>query len=245
MKNIMYKKITIPVQTKDVDINDNVRPASILDYFQDIAGVHANELGVGSDELMKEGLLWIIVSERFDVIKDIPKYGDDLTLVTWPKKQGKLFMEREYEIRDSKGDLLITGISLWVLINKDTRKLERADKAHFPGEYYTYSAYNEMPERKLNLVANNIIDEFDYKVLLTDYDHNKHVNNARYLDMIYNMYNKDYNYIFKYCSIAFHHEALQNDIIHIVHYKDDIYDCFIGYIDNELSFEVKMILKEI
>ena len=240
----MIKKITMPIQTKDVDINDYIRPSSVLDYFQDIAGVHANELGLGADYMKNLGSLWIILGERFDVIKRVPKYGEDITIVSWPKNQDKLFMEREYEIRDLEDNILIKGISLWVLVNKDTHKIERADKAKFPGLYYDKTSYQEQTKRKLNLVSHDIINEFDYKVLLTDYDHNKHLNNARYLDIIYNMFDTNYNYIFNSCEIAFHHEALQNEIIHVIHYKDDIYDCFIGYVNNELSFEVKMILKE-
>lgn len=241
----MYKRITMPIQTKDVDINDYIRPSTVLDYFQDIAGIHANLLGLGADTMLDMGLLWIIIGERFDVVSRVPSYGEEITIVSWPKNQDKLFMEREYEIRDIHNELLITGISLWVLVNKDTHKLERADKAKFPGLYYENTNYNEVTKRKLNLCPKDIINEYDYKVCLTDYDHNKHLNNARYLDIIYNMYDKDYNLLFNSCEIAFHHEALQNEIIHVKHFKDGIYDCYCGYVGDELSFEVKMVLKEI
>ena len=70
----MYKRITMPIQTKDVDINDYIRPSAVLDYFQDIAGIHANLLGLGADTMLDMGLLWIIIGERFDVVSRVRSY---------------------------------------------------------------------------------------------------------------------------------------------------------------------------
>ena len=50
----LLKKLVLPIQTKDVNLDDYLRPSSVLDYFQDIAGIHANEIGVGYLDALKK-----------------------------------------------------------------------------------------------------------------------------------------------------------------------------------------------
>ena len=53
---LMKKSMDFFIQTRDVDQNDRIRAASLIDFFQDIAGLHAEELGVGY-EVLKEKIM--------------------------------------------------------------------------------------------------------------------------------------------------------------------------------------------
>lgn len=44
---ILKKEMAFFIQTKDVDQQDRIKPQSVFDLFQDIAGLHAEELGIG------------------------------------------------------------------------------------------------------------------------------------------------------------------------------------------------------
>lgn len=241
---VMYKSINYNVRERDVNFNDQIRPATVLDYFQDVAGIHATELGLGYEPMIKMNLFWVILYVTFDVVGEMPSFGQTIKINTWPKSQTRLEAEREYEIRDANDNLLIKGISNWCLINSETRRLEKADKLVFPGEYYDKTNYEGKCKRRLGLQPTNITAEYNYKVHLTDLDHNLHLNNARYLDIVYNMFVENGKKKYKKCEIAFISEARLNDIINVKYFKVDNKDCYQGFVNGDLSFEVVLEVEE-
>ena len=241
---VMYKSINYNVRERDVNLNDQIRPATVLDYFQDVAGIHATELGLGYEPMIKMNLFWVILYVTFDVVGEMPSFGQTIKINTWPKSQTRLEAEREYEIRDANDNLLIKGISNWCLINSETRRLEKADKLVFPGEYYDKTNYEGKCKRRLGLQPTNITAEYNYKVHLTDLDHNLHLNNARYLDIVYNMFVENGKKKYKKCEIAFISEARLNDIVNVKYFKDGNKDCYQGFVNGDLSFEVALEVEE-
>ena len=71
------------------------------------------------------------------------------------------------------------------------------------------------------MTPSDIISEYDYKVHMTDLDHNLHLNNARYLDIVYNMMIENGKKEIKKCEIAYISEARLDDIIHVKYFKID------------------------
>ena len=174
-----------------------------------------------------------ILYEEFEILKDI-SWGDRVIARTWPKSRNKLEFEREYELRSLDNELLCKGISTWCVIDSNTRKVERGDKIIFNGEYYPYTNYNEKTTRRLRFEIQNPDRVYDYKVLLTDLDHNLHVNNAKYLDIIYNMHATEKSA--KKCRISFLNEARLNETIHILYKKEGNENYYIGYVDERVCF---------
>lgn len=234
---IMKKTMDFFVQTKDVDFNDTIHPTAILDMFQDLAGLHAAELGVGFEELRKKNYAWVVLYQRFE-IECLPPYLDYVTLETWPKPKHRLEFEREYHLKNKQGRSLIKGISNWVIIDLNTRGLVRSDKIIFNGEFHTVTNFPEKCKRKLNLNPNGPMEYFHYEVKSCDLDHNGHMNNARYLNIIFNylMSYGDKKYI-KTAEIAYIKEATFKDIIQIGHYTIDKQEAFLGFVNDELCFE--------
>jgi acyl-ACP thioesterase len=115
----------------------------------------------------------------------------------------------------------------------------------FQGEFYTKENYAYKMTHHLGLVPNTVIKEYQYKVLLTDLDHNCHLNNARYLDIIYNSGIYKGRGYFKDVEIAFIHEAKLDDIINLKYYKNENgKDCFVGYVNDEVIFEAVLTMEE-
>ena len=44
----------------DYDYKLRLKPSAILNYFQEIAGQHADHLEVGREHLLKKGLFWVL-----------------------------------------------------------------------------------------------------------------------------------------------------------------------------------------
>ena len=57
---------TFRTRESDFDVNGNIKPSAVLDFFQEIAGTHANLLGLGFDDLIENDLLWAIVKVKFE-----------------------------------------------------------------------------------------------------------------------------------------------------------------------------------
>ncbi len=233
------------VHTKDVDQNDIIRPSAILDMFQDLAGLHAEELGVGYQHLKEKNYAWVVLYQRFE-IKKLPPYLEQVNLITWPKPKNRLEFEREYLLKDRNGFDLVQGISNWVIIDLHTRGLVRSDKIEFQGEYETYTNYKEKCKRKLNLDSTRIEQYFEYEVTLEDIDHNGHMNNARYLNSIQNVFfNIDSKKYIRDVEISYIKEARYKDKIRIGHYSSKDKDAFIGYVKDEVCFECLIGVEEL
>lgn len=243
---IMKKEMEFFIQTNSVDINDNIKPASVFDFFQDIAGLHAKEIGVSYETLKKDNLAWVILYESFDII-NMPPYLEHVVVKTWPKPKGRLEFEREYLMETLDGKSLIKGISNWVAIDLDSRSLVRSDRINYIGEYYDFTNYPNKTKRKIGLDSNKIKDTFTTIVNYDDLDHNGHMNNVRYLTHIFNNYPFDEKKLYcKNVEIAFIKEARWKDNIEIGHYKlEDGKDAYIGKVNNELCFECILTMEEI
>lgn len=235
--SLMKKSMDFFIHTKDVDYNDVIRPTALLDMFQDLAGIHAEDLGVGYQALKENNYAWVVLYQRYE-IKKIPPYLKTVRLFTWPKPKNRLEFEREYLLKNQEEEILVQGISNWVIIDLKTRGLVRSDKINFNGEYETFTNYPEKCKRKLSLDPTKIINTFTYCVTLEDIDHNGHMNNARYLNIIQ-------NHFFEYgckeyirdVEIAYVKEVKYKDEIHIGHYRLENKEAFIGYLNEEMCFE--------
>jgi len=58
------------LRTSDYDSRLKLSPAAILDLFQDAAGTHAEELGIGFEAMLARKLIWVVARIRFRVLAD-------------------------------------------------------------------------------------------------------------------------------------------------------------------------------
>ena len=56
------------LRMSDFDKYNRIKPSAVLELFQDVAGQHANEIGVGYDEMMQRSYFWVIVRIKFKII---------------------------------------------------------------------------------------------------------------------------------------------------------------------------------
>lgn len=242
---LMKKEREFFINSSQCDFDDYLKISAAFDYFQDLASMNAEEIGVGFDKVYKLGYYWVVLYEQIEVVKRIPKFGDDIIVKTWPRPRGRLEFEREYAICDKNNELLVKAISNWVLIDVNKRSISKAEDVIFNGEYVNYTNYEGKQKRKLNLEEKEFDNTYEYTVSIEDLDHNLHMNNTRYFNKILNMQCFDTYKRWKKCEIAFIHEARLNDKIKIGHFKNAFsIDCYKGYIDGKLCFEAMLYLED-
>jgi medium-chain acyl-[acyl-carrier-protein] hydrolase len=175
---------TYRLKFSDFNCHDEIAPYGVLDIFQDMAGEHADYIGIGFDDMLKKNYAWVIVRTKFEIISS-PKEYQSVNVTTWPKKRGKIDFDREYEICDLDGNVLVKGISKWCIIDLKNRRVSPArdveysitpiEKENFPG-----------PFSKIESFSIEGFNKVEGKTTYIDLDHNGHINNISYARYISN-----------------------------------------------------------
>lgn len=172
------------LRISDYSTYDHLTPHAVLDLFQDVAGKHADLIGVGFQEMIGKDLIWVLVRTKYEVLKN-PKLYETVRVSTWPKAKGRLDFDREYLIENLQGEVLIRGISKWVIVNRKTRRLSPARDIHYnceleEREYFT-GGFPKLEDFDISGLS-----FFEERTTFSDLDHNGHVNNANYARFILN-----------------------------------------------------------
>lgn len=210
MQKILSREFHL--RTSDFDMNLNIKPSAVLDVFQEIASVHANELGVGFNDLIKNQLLWVLVRVKFEIVK-APKMHSKIIAKTWPLPAGRVSLQREYMIEDDEGNTLIKGTSEWVTMHLETRKLVQNGVSYPLVEFCEDKNFPEKIKRIPDFEANG--KGIKINSAFCDIDENMHVNNIRYADFVLNAYepkNKEEISVFQ---LDFHKEIKMGDSVSV------------------------------
>jgi len=251
-------KLTFPVKSYETDHAGLLKPFAFMNHAQEMAGEHAIRLGFGYDDLIKNGNVWVL--SRFHVkFLRMPRWRELLEMETWHKGTDRLFGFRDFRVCDASGDELILATSSWLVINYETRRLQRiesimnsdagsgetgssasagssetgsSDSAHH-NEAVTAPLIDAIKEPACKLVAPDGMQKACTRVVsLSDIDINKHTNNARYVEWALDAIDPatSFNMTVKEMWINFNNESLAGDLI-------DIYTAHTS--DNQIYIEGK------
>ncbi len=212
------------VVVKDLEKNNKLSNKAILGYMEEIASLHSSTVGQGVDDLEKNGTAWVILDWKVQVY-DRCGYGEIVTLKTWVSANDKFCSYRDYEVYDSKNNLIAIGTSKWVLIDMKTKHITKIDdelgKKYKPE--YNKNVFNEEKLEKIK-EPTEYISNIIYNVQRSDIDVNKHVHNLNYLDFAYEALPQDIyeqNQNIKSVRITYKHELKYGDIIKCLYSNED------------------------
>lgn len=209
-------KTNITLYNSYFDLNDNLTPKSILNIFQDIASVHAEDIGVGYKTMLDENLYWVLSRVKFDILK-MPKPNQTVVAETWPHEKGRIDFDRDFLITTTEGEILIKGTSKWCVIDTTTRSLQRTDNINYIGVCSPDKNYQDR-FGKIILPEMDTTTQFDHKVMFADLDHNQHMNNTNYATLVSNaISNKNISHF----EINFVNECKLDDVITIQSISED------------------------
>lgn len=183
----MYSKKYI-VGPSDADQNLNAKLSTLFVYMQDIAMEHAEVLKIGKSSTIDRGLMWVIT--RYSLtIKRLPRYLEEITVSTYPGDDMKFIFPRYFEMRDEKGNLLLTASSTWAVLNQADHHINFTP---FPGITLPteHHDYEEPMSGKIALQDASLIDT--RHVRNSDVDINKHLNNTRYIEYLTDSHDYDF-----------------------------------------------------
>lgn len=169
------------VDSRDVDLFGMLRPSALLGDLQDVATLHAADLGLSREMLVeKYNAFWMLVRTWYRL--DMPILADQtFTVRTSHRGGGGAMVYRDFDL-SVNGTPVGEAVTAWVVATLDTRTMLR------PSHIEEIMA-SKIPEQCKTKTLGRIKAPADLQLLETrlvrysDTDVNGHMNNARYADV--------------------------------------------------------------
>jgi len=246
---IEKKKITdIHVVCSETDEACLLKPASFLNYAQEIASASADLLGFGQIVLGPLNQAWVLTRMRADFI-DYPKWQDDLKLVSWHRGLDGLFFIRDFNLMDQEGRTRVKATSSWVILDLAERKIMKSDLPCNAETICDETVYSEAAEQK-DTVCQRVRAPrslefehcFQHVVRYSDIDKNGHTNNVQYTVWAMDCFDPKFliNNRLKTLEINFNKEAMPGETVDLFRAQVDEKTWYVeGKVDGVQSFIVR------
>ena len=180
----------MPIFQKDFEITDicvdrygRLKPSVILFFAQEIAGMHCTELAVDYDSLARRRLFWAVTRHKVQITR-LPRLGETIHVETWPMPTTRVAYPRSVVAYDTQGNECFRAISLWVLMDLDTRNMILPGKSGISVAGTIRGGELAVPG---GLIPKPLGSQRQRTVSFTDLDRNGHMNNSRCLDWVYDL----------------------------------------------------------
>lgn len=162
----------------DIDCKKNALITSLINYFNDVAMLQSEHLGIGLEYLKKHSKAWVLY--KWDIkIHRFPTYNEKIRVKTIPYAFNRFFAYRCFYITDEEGKKLVSANSVWLFIDTDKRHPIKITE----GMYWAYRVKPGKPRRIEKIQKPAPIDiEKEFQVRYSDIDTNQHVNNVKYAE---------------------------------------------------------------
>ena len=185
----MIYTTNIKTQYHGCDVNGRLKISAAMCYMQQIAGEHLEHLGFSAEKLLRENLAFMLTKTCIKV-HQMPAAGNILTLCTAPTAVKGVRFTREFSINSECGVKLISAQTFWVLIDINSRKIQRP--ANFPYELPLQPSFVGGDIEDISIVprgtmSNPMPEPTETRSVDIRYSHidiNHHVSNSVYADFI-------------------------------------------------------------
>lgn len=168
---------------------------TLMNHLQETALNHVKSAGLMDDgfgatpEMSKRNLIWVVAKMHVFVEK-YPSWADVVQVDTWVGSSGKNGMRRDWHVIDCQtGETLVRATSVWVMMNKKTRKLSKMPdevRAEIGPYFIERTAVIDEDSRKLPKLDDDTAQYVREGLTprWADLDVNQHVNNVKYIGWI-------------------------------------------------------------
>ncbi len=185
------------IRTYECGVDGRIKIFSLMQYLQEIAALHAEQLGLGFDKLSEMNGYWVLSNIRIEINR-LPGRDDEVTLRTWPSGYSRTIATREFVGKDQNGSELFRAGSGWMVLNKQTNRLKnlslcrghpaRDSRAGRPQHLFRLdlnlpkTGVKALPDELNRLEPKNDYSQVDMvRVPYSSIDLNGHVNNTEYV----------------------------------------------------------------
>lgn len=173
----------------DVDFQFRAQVQAFARYFQEIATNHSSMVGAGPQALFEKGVVWFLHRLEIEIFH-YPSLHEDVTVKTWSRGFKRFKGFREYVVSSDQGEIA-RGTSIWIFFDIARNRISKIpldimdrysveDEKWFKKEIDTWHPCGKIePEDSINI-----------SLRYSDFDVNRHVNNAVYFGFLETFYNQ-------------------------------------------------------
>ena len=209
-----------PIYRQNLTLNDScvdrygrMKPSMVLFCAQEVAGKHSELLGAGFDDLAQKGIFWAVIRQKVQITR-LPVSGETITLETWPMPTTRVAYPRSTVAYDENGNECFRAISLWVLMDVNSRAMILPGKS---GVEVSGTLLGSELTAPGSLVPKALRNSRERTVCFTDLDRNGHMNNTRYLDWIDDLLPSAFHegHPVREFTVCYHSEAREGQTLHL------------------------------
>lgn len=204
---------------RDVNKNYKLTDTALLGFFEDTAGVHSSQVGLGLLDIEKTNLTWFLIYEKVKVLKRL-NYGDNIKVTTWTNGKNRLYAFRNYDATNDSGEKVAIASSRWVPINCKDGSIMKLDDSF---DVYRDENIINFEDEKTSKIREpeNYSKTKEYTVNRAMIDMNNHVHNTYYLSFIYEVLPEELqNTEFDEFEILYKNQIFYNETVKIMYSKD-------------------------
>ena len=177
-RSVEIKEEKFRIRTYEYGVDGRIKIFSLMQYLQEIAALHAEQLGLGFDKLSEMGGYWVLSNIRIEISR-LPGREDEVTLKTWPSGYSRTIATREFVGKDQNDSELFRAGSEWMVLNKNTNRLKNLFKLDLN---LPKKGTKALPEELKRLEPAADYRQVDVvRVPRSAIDLNGHVNNTEYV----------------------------------------------------------------
>ena len=171
------------VYRHDGDYRGRLKPAALLRYAQQVAMQNAWNVGL-TDEVYNATHTAYVLAKMAVHIDELPRVDSTVTLLTQPEAAKRATNKRVTRVFDETGAQAALIDSRWVVIDTQKRAILRTHPPQFEGPWAD-KVDAELPMQMQKPPLASCEDLGTRMALYSICDMNGHMNNTRYLDIIF------------------------------------------------------------
>jgi len=175
---ILQREDRFTVKAFDCQPDGRLKLNALMQYLQESAARHAEQLGFGFEDMEKQGCFWVLTNFRLEITRE-PKWTDRFVVRTWPSGHTRLTATREFIGEAHEGGELFRAASEWMILDRHSarpRNLSRLSVGLPPNGPKALST----PVERLK-PAQGYSRAHALQVPFSALDFNGHVNNTEYI----------------------------------------------------------------
>lgn len=239
MENIYRKEFIL--DANDVDFESKLSIPALMRHFQALAAEHAQIMGMDYFTLRaKSNAFWVITKVKVRIYS-YPRWGEKAVLQTWPLKPSIIKCNRDFELLDPKGGVMVQGMSEWCILDMESRRPRKVETTCYPLEM-EHLQRRALPDdfRRFNAKASEFV--YERVILSTDIDLNRHTNNTVYSNLFFDAFSTSEleRMEIRTYELHFCNESKEKDVLEIYRSDEDGKTTVFGTSGGKTIFQAAM-----
>jgi len=218
------------IKTYDCHPNGKIKISTLMQYLQEIAANHAEQLGFGFNALNQFNGYWVLSNIKIEIEK-LPGWNEKTTICTWPSGHNRLLATREFIGKNKKGREILKAASEWMILDKESSKPKNLTRLHL---LLPENGQKVLPQKMKRLQPKSNYNLKERRcVPCSAIDLNGHVNNSEYVKWAIDVLKRD-------CSFDSDIKTIQATYLSEIFESDEIEI----YINEISSTEFNLLIKK-